>query len=69
MSFSKIQWVELTSSLARELIFSSSHATHHYAVMKIIANLQNVKVKEGLGLAAAKTTYERDNSSVIGVRA
>lgn len=63
------QMVELKSSLARELIFSSSHATHHYAVMGIIAKLQNVNVEEGLGLAAATATYERDNCSAVGVSA
>lgn len=67
VALSKTQVVELTSSLARELIFSSSHTTHHYAVMGIIAKLQDVNVEEGLGLAAATATHERDNCSAIGV--
>jgi hypothetical protein len=69
VALNKTQAVELTSSLARELIFSSNHATHHYAVMGIIAKLQDVNVAEGLGLAAATATYERDNCSAIVVSA
>lgn len=69
VALSKTRAVELPSSLARELIFSSSHATHHYAVMGIIAKLQDINVEEGLGVAAATATYERVKPSAIGVRA
>lgn len=69
VALSKTQAVELTSSIARELIFSCSHATHHYAVMSVIAKLLNVTVRDDLGIAAATATYERNNPSVISASA
>ena len=59
--------VELPSSLARELIFASSHAVHHYAVIAVIAKLQNIKIRSNLGIAAATATYARQSASGIGM--
>ena len=53
--------VEILSNLARELIFTSSHAVHHYAVIGIIAKLQGLEVDSALGIAAATATNLRNN--------
>jgi hypothetical protein len=68
VALSKTQAVEFKSSLARELIFCSSHATHHYAVMGIIAKLQDINVEDGFGLAASTATYERGTQQLLGQR-
>lgn len=49
------------STLERELIFVSSHAVHHYAILKIMASLQGIALDAGLGLAPATATFERNN--------
>jgi len=53
--------VEIESYLARELVFASSHAVHHYAVVSIIAKLQGLEVDNALGIAAATATNLRDS--------
>ena len=57
--------VQIRSSLARELIFTSSHAVHHYALIGVIAKMQDVTVDNSLGLAAATATYQRQISGNI----
>ena len=59
--------VDISSSLARELLFTSSHAVHHYAVIAVIAKLQNVGIDSGLGLAAATATNVRKLQSSNGL--
>lgn len=54
------QSVELDSSIFRELIFISSHAVHHYALITVIAKLQNISVNDSIGLAPATVSYLRD---------
>ena len=48
------------TTLARELIFAASHAVHHYALMAISAQMQQVNVEHGLGLAPSTATFLRD---------
>ena len=52
--------VFLTSTVLRELIFVSSHAVHHYAVITIIAKLQGIRLGDYLGMAPATVSYLRD---------
>ncbi|GMR18768.1 MAG: hypothetical protein BMS9Abin33_1209 [Gammaproteobacteria bacterium] len=51
------------TTLARELIFAASHAVHHYAVMAIAAQMQQVEVERGFGLAPATATFLRDSGA------
>ena len=50
----------LTSTVLRELIFVSSHAVHHYAVITIIAKLQGIRLVDHMGMAPATVSYLRD---------
>ena len=48
------------STLVRELAFVSSHATHHFALIKVIANVQGVELDRNVGVAPATRTFERE---------
>jgi len=52
----------LPSSVARELVFTSSHAVHHYALISVIAKLQNITLEDGVGVAPATATFLRDEA-------
>ena len=52
--------VTLVSTLTRELVFTSSHAVHHFAIINIIAKLQGVKTDISLGVAPATATFLRE---------
>lgn len=45
------------STLQRELVFASSHAIHHYALIRIICSMQNKKVPDFFGYAPATITH------------
>lgn len=45
------------STLERELVFASSHAIHHYALVRIICSMQNKVVPEFFGFAPATITH------------
>ncbi|WP_395338052.1 DinB family protein [Ningiella sp. W23] len=45
------------STLERELIFVSSHAIHHYALIRIICAMQDKTVPEYFGYAPATITH------------
>jgi uncharacterized damage-inducible protein DinB len=47
------------TTLAREVIFVGSHAVHHLATIKHIAQAQELKVEANLGLAPATATFLR----------
>lgn len=49
------------TTVAREIIFVSSHTVHHLATIKHIAQVQGVKVEGGLGIAPATATFLRTN--------
>lgn len=59
----------VASTRLRELMFTSSHAIHHYALISVIAQIQGVNFPEGLGVAPATATFLRkslsDNDSQI----
>lgn len=50
---------EMPSSLARELLFVSSHTIHHLAIVKIITLHANINASDQLGYAPATATYLR----------
>lgn len=60
---SKTQPLTLASNLVRELVFVSSHAVHHYALIGVIAKLQGVKMDEYFGVAPATASHLRDCAS------
>jgi uncharacterized damage-inducible protein DinB len=45
------------STLERELVFVASHAIHHYALIRIIRNMQGKALPEFFGYAPATVTY------------
>jgi uncharacterized damage-inducible protein DinB len=45
------------STLERELVFASSHAIHHYALIRIICSMQNKPIPEFFGYAPATITH------------
>lgn len=47
------------TSLARELIFVSSHAIHHYAMIAQISQQQKMQLPSSFGIAPATATYLR----------
>ena len=53
------QYALIPSNLARELAFISSHAIHHFALIKVIAKMLGASIDETVGLAPASATFER----------
>ena len=53
------QVVIVDTSLAREIIFTGSHAVHHLATIKHIAQAQEIEVEGSLGIAPATATFLR----------
>tara|TARA_R110001583_G_scaffold18604_1_gene73841 strand:+ start:1739 stop:2239 length:501 start_codon:yes stop_codon:yes gene_type:complete len=47
------------TTLAREIIFTGSHAVHHLATIKYIAQAQEIEVEGSLGIAPATATFLR----------
>lgn len=45
------------STLERELVFASSHAIHHYALVKIICAMQHLTIPELFGYAPATISH------------
>ncbi len=45
------------STLERELVFVSSHAIHHYALIRIICSMQNKSIPDFFGYAPATITH------------
>lgn len=45
------------STLERELVFVASHAIHHYALIRIIRNMQGKALPEFFGFAPATITH------------
>ena len=45
------------STLERELMFASSHAIHHYAIIRIMCNMQNKHIPKFFGYAPATITH------------
>ncbi|MBT1451189.1 DinB family protein [Glaciecola sp. XM2] len=52
-----------TSTLERELVFASSHAIHHYALIRIICGMQNKKIPELFGYAPATITHMQQTNA------
>jgi hypothetical protein len=50
------------TSLARELVFTGSHAVHHYAMIAQIAQQQKMVLPSSFGIAPATATYLRKSA-------
>lgn len=59
--------VEITSTLERELIFASSHAVHHFALIAMIAKLQGADVPKSAGLAPATASFIREQKRAVNI--
>ena len=55
--------VTLPSSLVRELVFTASHAVHHFALIAMLARLQGVDVDPHLGVAPATASFLRQEGT------
>lgn len=51
--------VTSASTLARELLFVSSHAIHHFSLMAVIRSLQQKTVDPAFGVAPATASFRR----------
>lgn len=63
ISISECVVQQVPSSLARELIFVGSHAVHHFAMIKQIANFQQIALPSSFGIAPSTATYLRKIAS------
>lgn len=50
----------VNSSFEREVMFSISHAVHHYALIAMICRTQEIPVPDGFGVAASTVHYRRE---------
>lgn len=50
----------IPSSLARELIFVTSHAVHHFSIISIAMQMQDLSIDKGFGIAPATASHLRD---------
>ncbi len=55
--------VLLRSTALRELVYTGSHAVHHYALVSVIAKIQGVEFEESVGVAPATATFLRSEST------
>lgn len=51
--------VEAYSTIKRELLFVTSHAVHHFALIALLLRLQGVVVPDSFGVAPATLTHQR----------
>lgn len=56
---SQTQVEEVTSTFVRELTFAALHATHHFAMAKVVASIRGVTSDSRFGVAPATATYQR----------
>ena len=56
------EYVQVPSTLARELVFVSSHAVHHFSIMAVIRSLQGQSTDANFGIAPATATYLRQQA-------
>jgi len=61
-SVSKTQSAQTQSTLARELVFVSSHAVHHFSLLAVINSLLGNKGKVNFGVAPSTATHMRQRA-------
>lgn len=60
VSVHKKHSVLVASNFARELIFVTSHAVHHFSIISIAMQLQDLSIDECFGIAPATATHLRN---------
>jgi hypothetical protein len=50
---------EVSSTFVRELTFAALHATHHFAMAKVVASIRGVESDSRFGVAPTTATYQR----------
>jgi len=60
VSVSDKKVIIVDTTVAREIIFVGSHAVHHLATVKHIAQAQQLDIDSALGIAPATATFLRD---------
>ncbi len=61
-SVNETQNTQTTSTLARELVFVSSHAIHHFSLLAVINSLLSNKNEINFGIAPSTATYMRQQA-------
>lgn len=56
---SKTQIEQVQSTLARELTFAALHATHHFALAKVVASLRGIQSQQQFGVAPTTVSYQK----------
>ncbi len=56
---SQTQVEEVSSTFVRELTFAALHATHHFAMAKVVASIRGVESDSRFGVAPTTATYQR----------
>jgi hypothetical protein len=61
-SVNETQNTQTNSTLARELVFVSSHAIHHFSLLAVINSLLGCKDKANFGIAPSTATFIRQQA-------
>lgn len=61
-SIEHTEYAQVPSTLSRELVFVSSHAIHHFALLAIIRSIQGKPCSENFGIAPATATFLRQQA-------
>lgn len=56
---------EMNSSLKRELLFVTSHAVHHFALIALLLRLQGIVVPADFGVAPATLSHQRQQQPLF----
>ncbi|GAA0859506.1 hypothetical protein [Aliiglaciecola litoralis] len=62
VSVTQTQFEQVPSTLARELVFVSSHAIHHFSLLAVMRSLQGQSIPAGFGIAPATATFQRQQA-------
>jgi uncharacterized damage-inducible protein DinB len=57
------------SSLGRELMYAIAHGIHHFALISVMATLQDVSLPDGFGMAPSTLAHLRSRTATEGVAA
>ncbi|GAB2684202.1 hypothetical protein Q4574_16555 [Aliiglaciecola sp. 3_MG-2023] len=63
----KVEKVNVHSTLARELMFISSHAIHHFSLLNVIQSLRGNTTPENFGVAPATISFQREKAGKVSV--
>ncbi|WP_342806716.1 hypothetical protein [Alteromonas sp. M12] len=67
VSANKVEQVQVQSTLARELVFISSHAIHHFSLLSVIQSLRGQSTPENFGVAPATVSFQREQTRKTAV--